>query len=288
MKIDGARISEYLQRILKAEVNKLKKKKKPRLVVFLAKEDADQLSFVKIKSRIAHKIGADFELIKFRKTPSFQRFASLIKEKSIDAHTTGTIIQQPLPRELSTDSLYNYIPDVKEIEGVKTKSPFYAPIGLAVLTVIKFILGKNRFSPDLFVNMTKDRGLFKKTFKNKRVVLVGRGVTGGRPIGKVLTEAKINYIGINSKTPNPESYFKNADVIITAVGKKVIDPSMLKEGVILINVGLRKEHGRLKGDYDEGEIKNIASYYTPTPGGAGPIDVIYLYKNLADSAKLQK
>jgi len=63
---------------------------------------------------------------------------------------------------------------------------------------------------------------------------------------------------------------------------------MLKEGVILINVGLRKEHGRLKGDYEEAEVKNIASYYTPTPGGAGPIDVVYLYKNLIDSAKLQK
>ena len=288
MKIEGARIAEYLQRLLRAEVSKRKKKKKPRLIVFLAAETDDQLSFVKIKSKIAHKIGVEFELIKFKTAPSFQRFASLIKEKSIESNATGTIIQQPLPQELSTDSLYNYIPDVKEIEGVKTKSPFYSPIGLAVLTVIKFIFGKHRLVPDLFVNMDKDRAFFKKIFKNKRVVLVGRGVTGGRPIGKVLTEAKINYISLNSQTPNPESYYKNADLIITAVGKKVIEPSMLKEGVILINVGLRKEHGRLKGDYEEAEIKNIASYYTPTPGGAGPIDVVYLYKNLVDSAKLQK
>ena len=63
---------------------------------------------------------------------------------------------------------------------------------------------------------------------------------------------------------------------------------MLKPGVILINVGLRKEQGKLKGDYEEKEIKEIASYYTPTPGGIGPIDVIYLYKNLVDAAKLQK
>lgn len=288
MKIDGSRIAEYLQKLVRAEVIKLKKKKKPRLVVFLAKEDADQSSFVRIKSQMAHKIGIDFELVKFKSTPSFQRFASLIKEKSVSDETTGTIIQQPLPKELSTDSLYNYIPDLKEIEGVKNKSPFYPPIGLAILTVIKFIFGKNRLAPDLFVNMQKDRVFFKKTFKNKRVVLVGRGITGGRPIGKVLTDAKINYIGLNSKTPNPESYFKNADLIITAVGKKVIDPSMLKEGVVLINVGVRKEHGKLKGDYDEAEIKNIAAHYTPTPRGAGPIDVVYLYKNLIDSAKLQK
>ena len=63
---------------------------------------------------------------------------------------------------------------------------------------------------------------------------------------------------------------------------------MLKPGVILINAGLRKENGKLRGDYEEKEIKNIASYYTPTPGGVGPIDVTYLYRNLVDAAKLQK
>jgi methylenetetrahydrofolate dehydrogenase (NADP+)/methenyltetrahydrofolate cyclohydrolase len=287
MKIEGARIANYLQKLLKIEAAKFKKKK-PRLVVFLAKDDPDQLSFVKIKGLLAHKIGLDFELVHFKNTPSFQRFASLIKEKSMDETTTSTIIQQPMPRELSTDSMYNYIPAVKEIEGMKNKSPFYPPIGLAVLTVIKYVYGKHRLTPDLFVDLKDDRPFFKKLFKNKRVVLVGRGITAGRPIGKMLHEVKINYIGLNSQTPNPESYFKNADLIITAVGKKVIEPSMLKEGVVLINLGLRKEHGKLKGDFEESEIKNIASFYTPTPGGAGPIDVIYLYKNLLDSAKLQK
>ncbi len=77
-------------------------------------------------------------------------------------------------------------------------------------------------------------------------------------------------------------------MIITAVGKKVLTPQMLKKGVILINVGLRRENNKLKGDYDEKEIKDIASFYTPTPGGVGPIDVVYLFKNLVDAAKLQK
>ncbi|MBI3366284.1 bifunctional 5,10-methylene-tetrahydrofolate dehydrogenase/ 5,10-methylene-tetrahydrofolate cyclohydrolase, partial [Candidatus Roizmanbacteria bacterium] len=71
-------------------------------------------------------------------------------------------------------------------------------------------------------------------------------------------------------------------------GKKVIFPEIIKPGVILINVGLRRENGRLKGDYDESEVKTIASFYTPTPGGVGPIDVMYLYKNLIESYRLQK
>ncbi len=81
---------------------------------------------------------------------------------------------------------------------------------------------------------------------------------------------------------------EEADIIITAVGKKVLAADMLKNGVILANVGLRHERGKLKGDYDEKEIKSVASYYTPTPKGIGPIDVLYLFKNLIDAAEFQK
>ena len=124
--------------------------------------------------------------------------------------------------------------------------------------------------------------------KHKKVVLIGRGKTGGYPIGEALTKFKINYININSQTPNPQQYLSDADVIVTAVGKKIITPQVLKEGVVLINVGLRREKGKLKGDYDENEIKKIAGFYTTTPKGLGPIDVLYLYKNLLEAAELQK
>ncbi|KKP65601.1 MAG: hypothetical protein UR68_C0048G0004 [Candidatus Roizmanbacteria bacterium GW2011_GWA2_35_19] len=288
MKISGLKIAEYLQKILSHEVIKLGKKHPVKLVVFLAKETPDQLSFVKIKSQMAKKLKIGFELINFKRTPLFQKFAYLLKERAGDVSTTGVIIQQPLPQELSTDSIYNYIPGNKEIEGVKKKSPFFPAIGLSVLTTIKYIYGDQKLSPKLFIDIKKDRLFFKKLFKNKKVVLVGRGITGGKPIGKLLTEVKINYLSINSQTPDAQNYFKNADLIITAVGRKVLDATMLKPGVVLINVGLRKEGNRLKGDYDEDEIKDIASTYTTTPGGVGPIDVVYLYKNLIDAAKLQK
>jgi len=288
MLVSGKKISLYLQKLLVKEIKKLGKKNVPKLTVFLAKETPEQLSFVKIKQHLAKQLKVGFQLIAFGRTPTFQKFVTLIKEKSSSPETTSSIIQQPLPQELTTDTIYNYIPDIKEIEGVKKKSPFYPPIGLATLTILKYIYGKGKLTPDLFIDIAKDQTFFKKTFKNKKVVLIGRGITGGKPIGKMLTQAKINYIGLNSKTPNPENYLKNADLIITAVGKKVIDPSSLKEGVVLVNIGLRKEGNTLKGDYEENEIKKIASVYTPTPGGVGPIDIIYLYKNLIDSAKLQR
>lgn len=288
MQIDGRKISEFIDKQVKKDAKKLGKKSNPLLTVFLVGTSDDQLSFIKIKSKIAAKIGVDYHLVHLKATPNFIALAKKIKEEVDKVEVKGIIIQQPLPAQLSTDSIYDYIPAEKEIEGHRRKSIFHPPVGLAVLTIIKHIFAGKRIDKRLIVDLKKDVAFFRKTLKNKKIVLVGRGITGGKQIGKVLQEAKIPFIGINSVTQNPEEYLKAADIIITAVGKKVIEPSMLKTGVILINVGLRKENGKLKGDYEESEIKDIASYYTATPGGLGPIDVSYLFKNLVEATKLQK
>lgn len=286
MFIDGRKIADQLLSILKKERKTIKKK--VGLSVFLVGSAPEQLSFVKIKSAMAKALKIDFKLIHLTKTPNFIDFANLLKKEVLDPNVTGIIIQQPLPAQLSTDSIYDYIPLNKEIEGHKRKTEFIFPLGLAVMTLIKFIYYGKRKQDVSFVNMKKDRVLFKNILKSKKIVIVGRGMTGGMPIGKTLGSLNINYISTNSTTVDPESYFKTADLIITATGKKVIEPEMLKPGVVLINTGVRKENGKLKGDYEENEIKDIASHYTPTPGGSGPIDVVYLYKNLIDAAKMQK
>lgn len=288
MEIPTKKIISSIEKILKQEVKKLGKKKTIKLATFLVGQAGEQLSYVKIKAKTAKKLGIKFDLIHLKSTPSFEVFMQKIKEKSQNPDITGIIIQQPLPSQLSTESLYEYIPTPKEIEGHKRKTTYLPPIGLTVLSLLKYTFQKSRYGQDLIIDLNKEKSLFKKVFRNKKVVLIGRGITGGKPIGKTLTEARINFINVNSQTPDPESYYKEADVIITAVGKKILLPEMLKPGVVLINIGLRREKGKLKGDYSEKEIKNIAGYFTSTPGGAGPIDVLYLFKNLIEAAKQQK
>ncbi|MFA6532539.1 MAG: bifunctional 5,10-methylenetetrahydrofolate dehydrogenase/5,10-methenyltetrahydrofolate cyclohydrolase [Patescibacteria group bacterium] len=286
MFIDGKKIANNLLAILKKDRKTIKKP--IGLSVFLVGNAPEQLSFVKIKSEMAKALKINFKLIHLIKTPNFIDFANLLKKEVMNPDVTGIIIQQPLPAQLSTDSIYDYIPLLKEIEGHKKKTEFIFPLGLAVMTIIKYIYDGKRKQDMVFVDIKRDRLLFKNVLKSKKVVVVGRGITGGKPIGNTLGNLNINYISINSTTVDPESYFKTADLIITATGKKVISPEMLKPGVVLINTGVRKENGKLKGDYEESEIKDIASFYTPTPGGSGPIDVVYLYKNLIDAAKMQK
>jgi len=286
MKVDGKKIASYLEKLLRQEVRHLKKK--PKLVTILVGQSAEQLSYVKIKKNLAKKLAIDFDFIHLKTTPIFSQFMRQLKTFNDDKTVTGIIVQQPLPAQLATNSIYDYLSFEKEIESHKRKSPFFPPLGLAVITVLKYIFLNKRIDKNLFVDFKKDVNNLKKIFKNKKIVLVGRGLTGGKPIGETLAAMKINFLNINSQTTNPENYYKMADIIITAVGKKVIEPCMLRPGVVLINVGLRKENGKLKGDYEEKEIKDIASFYTPTPGGAGPIDIVYLYKNLIEATKLQK
>lgn len=288
MEISGKKIAKFLENNLKKEIIKLGKKRKIKLVDILVGKSEEQLSYVATKAKVARRLGIKFEMINLKQAPSFESFMHIIKEKSLDPEVTGIIIQQPLPAQLSTDSLYDYIPDEKEIEGHKRKSPFTPPLGLAVLTILKYVFASSSINKELLVNISKEKTQYKKLFRNKKIVLIGRGLTGGNPIGKTLTEAKINFINVNSQTPDPENYYKEADIIISAVGKYVLSPEMLKTGVTLINAGLRREKNILKGDYNEKEIKNIASSYTPTPGGIGPIDIFYLYKNLVDAFKLQR
>ena len=288
MEFPGKKVTELILNELKREIRRLKKKTPLKLAVFQVGESPDQLSFIRMKSELGNKLGIKCDLAYLKNIPTYEQFMGLLKEKYQDPEITGLIIQQPVPAQLSTSSFYDYIPNEKEIEGHKKKSYFVAPIGLAVLTVFKYVFGKGKVDRSLLVNFEKDRPFFKRTFRNKKVVLVGRGITGGSPIGRTLSEMKINYFSVGSTTPEPEVYIKEADVVITAVGKKIIDPVLLKRGVVLINVGLRRENGKLRGDYEESEIRDIASFYTSTPGGIGPIDVLYLFRNLIEAARIQK
>lgn len=287
MKIPTLSIKRVIEKEIRRNVSKLKKRKiSPHLVTILIGESSEQESFVAIKKKVASSLGIRFTLIHLKKTPIFEKFANLIKENTQNPDVNGIIIQQPLPPQLQTDTIYNYIPLVKEVEGHRYKSEFNPPVGMAVLTGIKYVFDKQKVDSSIIVT-DKDKDFFKKKLKNRKVVLVGRGLTGGLPVGKTLSNFKINYFNVGSKTENQDQYYADADIIITAVGKKILLPEKLKDGVVLINVGLRKETNKLKGDYDENEIKQKASFYTVTPGGIGPIDVLYLFKNLVTATYLQ-
>jgi len=117
--------------------------------------------------------------------------------------------------------------------------------------------------------------------------VIGKGKTGGGPTIQMLKKMGVELQIIDSKTQNPKDFTKSADIIISTVGKpNILKPEMIKKGIILISVGQHKGiDGKFHGDYEENEIKNIASFYTPTPGGIGPVNVAMLLENLVTAAQ---
>lgn len=282
-------IASVMQQQMAEEVSELKKQgKKLRLTTLLIGSASEQLSFVTIKEKKARALGIEFKLTHLKQEPMYEQFVHILQKEALNPATTGIIVQLPLPAMLMSDSLYNFIPLKKEIEGHRDKTTFLPPLGLGVLTALKYTCLQSMKYEDLVVT-PKDKELFSQRLRGKRVVLLGRGLTGGHPIGKTLSTLKIPFINLASKTDpsTTKEFLADADVVITAVGKKVITQEMIKPGAILLNVGLRQEKNKLKGDYDEKDIAEKAGWHTSTPGGIGPIDVLYLFRNLIDAAKLQ-
>ncbi|HXS15054.1 MAG TPA: bifunctional 5,10-methylenetetrahydrofolate dehydrogenase/5,10-methenyltetrahydrofolate cyclohydrolase, partial [Candidatus Saccharimonadales bacterium] len=163
-------------------------------------------------------------------------------------------------------------------DGFRPNSPFIIPIASAVLKVLELPMMKET---------EKTGESFNDWLKNKNIVVMGKGKTGGQPVIEILHQhgAKINVV--DSQTQNPEELTHNADIVITAVGKPhTLTANMIKKDTILIGIGMSMdENGNFVGDYDQEDIKNKAEWYTPIPGGVGPVNVACLMENLVTAAE---
>lgn len=290
MKVPCADIAKLIKQDLTEHVSRLKKQsnKTPKLATILIGESPEQLAVVATKRKLAKDIGIEFDLVHLKTEPTFLQFANILKDKAADPTVNAVTIEQPVPVTLQSDTIYNFIPVKKEIEGHRKKAEFLPPVGLTIVSLLKYIYQNTQLTTSLYPDLAKDPSFFKQTLKQKRVVLVGRGSSGGLPIAQVLSQFRINFINVNSTTYDPEQYYKDADIIVTAAGSSgIFNAKELKPGVVLINVGLHFEKGELAGDYEEKDVKSIASFYTQPKNGTLPINALFLFKNLVDAATLQ-
>lgn len=289
MIIPCSNIVKALDACLFEEFTKLNKLGiKSKLVDILLGMEPEQKSFVAIKSKKAQILNVGFELVQYSISPIFKNFISNLIKIANDQSVSGVIIQHPIPTSYSYNMMYDKLPAFKEIEGHKKNSEFYFPLSLAVLSGLKYIYASDKSDLSrMIIDLPFDKTFLNEVLRNKNIVIAGKGSTGGAPIGKTFKSLDIPFDVVDQSTPNPNNIFKQADIIITATGKKIINKDNIKPGVVLINVGLRKENGRLRGDFDESEIANIASWHNITPNGFGPLDVSFLFKNLLTASKMQ-
>jgi methylenetetrahydrofolate dehydrogenase (NADP+)/methenyltetrahydrofolate cyclohydrolase len=285
MKIDGNKISENVLNDLKNKVSNLKKKNIiPHLAIILIGNDHASKAYVNQKKIKGELIGTKISVHHFDENVLERELENFAEKLNRDLNVHGIIIQRPLPSQVDEMKTRKMVIPEKDVDGFLPNSKFDEPIAQAVLEILKTIFS------DIQLNKAQKEGLLctnvNEWLKLKKIVVVGKGDTGGRPIINLFIKLGIKIEIIDSKTKNPGKLVKSADILISTVGKPVIFSNEVKKGAIVIGIGMRKgANGKLTPDYNQNEIAKIASYYTPVPGGVGPVNVTMLLKNLIESAE---
>lgn len=247
----------------------------PHLMVILVGNDASSTAYVRQKELKTELINAEISVLRYGEDITENQLLLKLNELNEDPTVHGIIVQRPLPPHIDPEKITHATNPKKDVDGFHPDSRFTPPIALAIEKILEEIKKQSLISTSLSQWLT-----------NKTLVVIGKGQTAGTPIINYLKKQNIQPIVIDSKTENKDALLHNADIIISAVGKPhILKAELLKRGVILIGVGMdRGEDERMHPDYDEDEIAKIASFYTPVPGGVGPVNVAMLLSNLVVAA----
>lgn len=276
MELSGKILAESVLNDVRDRVLKLALKKTiPELaIVTVGGEDAWQ-SYVSQKLKSAKRLEIRAKTIHLS-GESEEELLNALKRLNEDKKVHGIIVQRPIPKKYDREKVINAIENVKDIDGFRSDSLYIVPVLLAI----------QHFIREAYRVITATD--LKNRLKNQHVLVAGKGETAGGPAIEWLHTLGADYSIIDSKTKDSCQELKKADLIISATGKSgVVKPECLKRGVILIGVGTHKENGKIVGDYIVEEIKNIASAWTPTPGGVGPLNLAYLFQNLLKATEKQ-
>jgi methylenetetrahydrofolate dehydrogenase (NADP+)/methenyltetrahydrofolate cyclohydrolase len=277
MIIDGKEISSQILEDLKKRVEKLKKKNvTPTMAVILIGDQKASAIYVRQKELKATVVGIDPQIFRFDDTITNNEIEALVKKLDKDPKVHGIILQRPAPEHIKVVEIEEYISPIKEVDGFGIDSLYPAPVAAATLKMIE----------DTYKKLAIKQS-FIDWLKLKKIIVIGKGETGGKTIINLLRKNGIEPFIVDSKTENREARIKEGDIVISAVGKSgVVTKNNLKQGAILVGVGIYSdENGKSRGDYDQSEVENIAGFYSPTPGGVGPVNVSMLMENVVEACE---
>jgi len=279
MRVDGKTIADNLLAGLAAKVSALSERGSvPTLAVILVGNNPASLAYIRQKQKAADTIGARVIFDHQPDTITPSDLAALVTTYNADPSVSGLIIQRPVPETLGdVSAILSSVAREKDVDGFLSGSSFDVPVAAATGEILSAIHSQ-----------TGDKTPFPNWLRSKRVAVIGRGDTAGEPIFRYFTAHGCTTTQIHSGTPDPAVTTRQADIVISCVGKeRIITADAVKPGGILIGVGIwRDKTGKLRGDYDEDEIDAVAAYYTPTPRGVGPVNVACLMQNLVKACTL--
>lgn len=278
MIIDGKELARKTREKLKIECDNLKKEGiLPKLAVIMVGDDKASQIYVKNKSKACQEIGIKFEEYFLENDIKQEELIELIQKLNLDKSINGILLQSPIPKSLDINEAFRIILPEKDVDG-------FNPINV----------GKLCLNQETFVSCTP-YGIMKMfeeydiDLTGKNVTILGRSNIVGKPLIQCCLNKNATVTVCHSKTKDLKEHTKNADIVISAIGKaKFVTADMIKDGAVVIDVGInRDESGKIVGDVDFEKVSSKASYITPVPGGVGPMTIAMLMNNVIKATKLQ-
>lgn len=274
--IDGKYVSQQILDKLAQDV--CAESKKPSLTVIIVGEDPASKIYVNLKKKKAAQLGFESNVIEMPENTTQEQLLNTIEKLNNDYSVNAVLVQLPLPEHINTNEVLEKISPMKDVDCFH---PYNAG---------QIALGKKPYvypCTPLGIMTLLDK--YNISVEGKNAVVVGRSNIVGRPCAQMLLNRNATVTICHSKTKNLADYTKQADILICAVGcKKLITADMVKDGVVVIDVGMnRTDDGKLCGDVDFENVKEKASFITPVPGGVGPMTICSLMKNTYELFKLQ-
>lgn len=272
--IDGIKISTEIRKDIKQIINETKIT--PSLAVIQVGDNKASSIYIKNKKKACEEVGIRFEHIKFNDTISEELVINEIKRLNNDISINGILVQLPLPLGFDEGKIINAISPVKDVDGLT-----YQNVG-------NLVLENDCLVPCTPLGVMELLKAYNVRLSGKNVCLVGRSNLVGKPLIQLLLRNDATLSICHSKSLDIKNHTKQADVLIVAAGHpNLITKDMVKDGVVIIDVGINKEGNLLCGDVDFDGVSKKASLITPVPGGVGPMTVACLLKNVVKAYQIQ-
>ena len=271
--LDRKMLRDKIFESLKAKLDKMQQK--PTLAVILVGENPASQIYVRNKKKTAEKLGINSLSIEYPSDISEEELLNKIKELNSDEKVTAILVQLPLPAHINKNRIIDAILPQKDVDGL---TPYN--------------LGKLFSGEEPYVYPCTPKGIlllldeYNIKLEGKNIVVVGRSNLVGKPVAQMLLKRNATVTMCHSHTKNLSEITKTADIIVSAVGKKVIGEKMLKSDCVVIDVGIfRDENGKISGDVDFENVSKTAAYISPVPGGVGPMTIASLMLNTVELAR---
>jgi methylenetetrahydrofolate dehydrogenase (NADP+)/methenyltetrahydrofolate cyclohydrolase len=276
--LEGRHIAEKVKEDIRLKVLSLKIR--PSLASLMVGDNSGAVSYVKSQAKAAEELGVEYQIHKLSSSSSQEDIIGFVRKLNNDKSVNGIIIQNPLPEKIDYKAVSFSMDPEKDIEGVH-------PANIAGI-----ITGRAKFIPCTAYAVMELISASGINLYGKEAVIVGHSSIVGKPLVFLLLDklatVTICHIG-TSQAGKLEDHIRRAEVLVVAVGKaNLIKGEWIKEGAVVIDVGINRVNGKIVGDVEFSAAEKKAAFITPVPGGVGPLTVAMLMRNLVEAARLQQ